>query len=456
MASTMENTATTSKRLSGMPGFLVVFIGQLISMVATQMTGFATTLWIYQHTNSATALGLGHVFFIVPFLVISPISGVMVDRYNRKVMMMISDVGAGLATTFLLLMQAGGGLQLWHLYAANIAFGLVNAFQWPAYSAAISVMVPKKQYGRANGLMSLIDAGPGVISPLLAAALIGFIKLEGILTIDIITYGFALLTLAIVFIPQPKQSIEGQQAKSNFWKESIFGFKYIFQRPGLLGLLLVFMSTNLFSGMAFTLFAPAILAHTGNNSAMMGTVQSAASIAAVVGALAMSAWGGFKKRVNGVIWGIFCSGLLGFTLFGFGHSLAIWIPGAMLMAVFGPLTGGSSQAIWQSKVSPDLQGRVFTARRLIAWITQPIAPLIAGPLADYVLEPAMKNQTTLSSLFGRWFGTGAGAGMGMIITLCGLATVLIALAGNSFRSIRDVETLIPDHDQAAVLQGTPL
>jgi MFS transporter, DHA3 family, macrolide efflux protein len=442
----LETTSTKTKRPAGMTGFSIVFAGQLISMIATQMTGFALTLWIYQSTSSATALGLAQVFFIVPFLIISPIAGVMVDRYNRKMMMMVSDIGAGVVTTVILVLQVTGGLQLWHLYAANMAYGLVNAFQWPAYSAAITTMVSKEQYGRANGMMSLIDAGPGVIAPLLAAALIGFIKLTGILAIDIVTYGIAILSLVIVFVPQPRQTAEGQQAKSNIWRESLFGFKYIFLRPGLLGLLVVFMCTNLFNGMAFTLFAPEILSRTGNNSVMMGTVQSAASIAAVLGAIIMSAWGGFKHRVNGVIWGIFCSGLLGFTFFGFGHSLAIWIPAAMLMAIFGPLTGGSSQAIWQSKVAPDLQGRVFSARRLIAWITQPIAPMIAGPLADYVLEPAMKTHTGLSAVFGGVFGIGPGAGMGLLITMCGIGTTLVALAANFYRPIREVETILPDHD----------
>ncbi len=433
------------KRPAGMAGFTVVFIGQLISVIATQMTGFALTLWIYKQTSSATALGLAQTFFIVPFLVISPIAGAMVDRYNRKLMMMISDIGAGLIMTVVLILQAQGMLQLWHLYAANAAIGLVNAFQWPAYSAAITTMVGKEQLGRANGMMSLIDAGPGVIAPVLAGALIGIIQLTGILLIDVVTYGIAILSLAIIFVPQPKRTEEGEKAKSNIWKESMFGFKYIFARRGLLGLLCIFLVGNLFSGIAMTLFAPEILARTGNNSVAMGTVQSTAAIAAVAGGLIMSAWGGFKRRINGVVWGWAISSLFGMTLFGFGRGLAIWIPTAMFMTVFGALINGSSQAIWQSKVESDLQGRVFASRRLIAWITQPITPIIAGTLADYVLEPAMKTQNAFSSIFGPFFGTGPGAGMGLLITLCGIGCVLVAVVGYSIPVIRNVEDSVPDH-----------
>jgi MFS family permease len=441
----MQTSFPSQKRPAGMTGFTVVFVGQLVSVIATQMTGFALTLWIYGKTNSATALGLAQVFFIVPFLIISPIAGAMVDRYDRKLMMMVSDIGAGLAVTVLLVLQSSGTMQLWHLYAMNAAIGLVNAFQWPAYSAAITTMVSKEQYGRANGMMSLIDAGPGVIAPLLGAALIGIIKLSGILVIDAVTYGIAILSLAIVFVPQPVRSAEGEKAKSNIWKESLFGFKYIFARRGLLGLLSIFLVGNLFSGIAGTLFAPAILARTGNNSAMMGTVQSTAAIAAVAGGLIMSAWGGFKTRIKGVVWGWFLSSLFGMMLFGFGRGLAVWIPTAMFMTVFGALINGSSQAIWQAKVEPDVQGRVFASRRLIAWITQPITPIIAGTLADYVLEPAMKTQSALSNIFGPLFGVGPGAGMGLLISLCGAGAVLTAIVGYSLPVIRNVEDSVPDH-----------
>jgi MFS transporter, DHA3 family, macrolide efflux protein len=442
------------KQPGGLTGFTIVFVGQLISVIATQMTDFAITLWIYKQTSSAMALGLGQVFYMVPFLIITPLAGALVDRYNRKLMMMISDIGAGMAMIAILVIQASGQLQIWHLYVALVLIGLVGAFQWPAYSAAITTMVSKEQYGRANGMMSLIDAGPGVVAPLLAGVLIVFIKLTGILFIDVVTYGIAILSLAVVFVPQPVRTEEGQKAKGNLWKESIFGFKYIFARPSLIGLLTVFLFGNLFFGIAGTLLAPIILARSGNNSVMMGTVQSAGAIAAVLGAVALSAWGGFKRRIHGVVLGYVLSALFGITLFGFGRDLTVWIPTMMLWNVFVPLINGSSQGIWQSKVAQDVQGRVFASRRLIAMLTEPIAPLIAGSLADYVLEPAMKAQTELSHLFGPWFGTGPGAGMGLLISLCGLGGVMSGLIGYIFPTIRNLEKLLPDHDQpAAVVQS---
>jgi DHA3 family macrolide efflux protein-like MFS transporter len=112
-----------------------------------------------------------------------------------------------------------------------------------------------------------------------------------------------------------------------------------------------------------------------------------------------------------------------------------------------PLINTSNQAIWQSKVAPDVQGRVFSARRLIAWFTNPISPIIAGTLADFVLEPAMKSQTGLAHIFGGVFGTGPGAGMGLLLFFAGLGSALVGLAGYFVRPIRNVEMILPDHDQ---------
>ena len=382
----MENK---TNRPSGMFGFSLVWLGQIVSVLATSMTTFALTIWVFEKTGSATALALVQVFFITPFLLITPIAGVMVDRHNRKLMMMVSDLAAGLATIAILVLQAFGVLEVWHLYAAAIFQGLGNAFQWPAFSATISTMLPKEQYGRANGMMSLVQMGPGVIAPMMAGGLLPIIGLTGILSLDVVTFILAILVLLFVHIPQPPRTEEGAQAQGHILQEAVFGFRYIFARPSLLGLQLVFFFGNLCMGIAFTAIAPMVLLRTGNDSVSLGAVLSAGAIGGVVGGVVMSFWGGFKRRVHGVLAGWIISSLF-FSLVGVGTWLPLWVVASALTSLFGPLIDGSNQAIWQSKVAPDLQGRVFSARLLIAWITNPISPLIAGLLGDYVLEPAMR------------------------------------------------------------------
>ncbi len=430
---------------TGMFGFTLVWLGQIVSVLSTQMTTFALTIWVFEKTGSATALALVQVFFITPLLLVTPVAGVMVDRHNRKMMMMVSDLAAGLTTVAILVLQFLGVLEVWHLYVAAVFQGLGNAFQWPAYSATISTMIPKEQYGRANGMMSLVQMGPGIFAPMLAGALFPIIGLAGILSADVVTFLIAILVLALVHIPQPVRSKEGEQASGHILQEALFGFRYIFSRPGLLGLQLVFFFGNLCTGIAFTAVAPMVLLRTNNNSVSLGWVLAAGAIGGVAGGVLMSAWGGFKRRVHGVLagWIVFSAF---FALVGVGTWIPLWVGAMALSSLFGPVIDGSNQAIWQSKVAPDLQGRVFSARMLIAWITNPISPLIAGLLGDYMLEPAMRASGEFSSLFGWIAPIGPGAGMGVLVFFGGLGGILAGLTGYFVHHIRDVETVLPDHD----------
>ena len=193
--------------------------------------------------------------------------------------------------------------------------------------------------------------------------------------------------------------------------------------------------------------APMILARTNSNEILFGTIQSIMAVGGLTGGIIMSAWGGFKRRVHGVLMGWIIISLFGMTLMGIGRGLVVWIVAAVFVTIPNALINTSNQAIWQAKVAPDLQGRVFSARRLIAWFTQPISPLIAGALADFVLEPRMVEGGSLSGVFGWLVGTGAGAGMGLLFVFAGLAAGLVGISGYFFPAIRNAEDILPDHDQ---------
>ena len=449
MESTSRSSSSNmqeSKRPSGMFGFVIVWIGQLISLLGTNMSAFALTIWAYELTGSATALALVGFFFVTPMLIISPLAGAIVDRSNRKLMMMVSDLASGLATIAVLILYTSGRLEIWQLYITGAIQGVFQAFQWPAYSAAITTMLPKEQYGRANGLLSLAESGSNIFSPLLAGALLGVIGLVGILSLDIFSFVFAIGALLVVRIPQPRITEEGRKGQGSLLKESAYGFSYILERPSLLGLQIVFLLGNFFHSIPFAILAPLILASTGNNEISYATVTSAGAIGAVVGGVAMSAWGGPKKRVNGVLTGWILNSLLGLVLLGIGRSLPAWVAASFMGAFFIPIINGSNQAIWQAKVAPDVQGRVFSIRRLIAWFVTPISLLIAGPLADRAFEPAMKTGGVLSATFAWLVGNNPGAGMALIFILCGLLATGVGISGYLVPVIRDAETLLPDQD----------
>lgn len=436
------------KRPAGMVAFMIIWFGQMVSLIGTTMTGFGQTIWAYDQTGQATALAMLGFFFVTPMVIMSPVAGALVDRANRKLMMMISDLAAGLTTIAVLALYATGNLQIWHLYVTAVITGTFQTFQWPAFSAAISLMLPKEQYGRANGLMGLAESGANVFAPMLAGAMLAVIGFGGILIIDIVTFAFAVGTLLFVHIPQPEQSEAGRQAQGSLWQESLYGFRYILKRPSLLGLQLIFTVGNWFSSLSFILLPAMILARTDSNELVLASVNSVGAVGGIIGGLVMSAWGGPKRRVLGVMGGWMAASLLGETLLGIGQSLPVWLVASFVTMFFIPVINASNQAIWQAKTEPDVQGRVFSTRRLIAMLVTPLAMLVAGPLADRAAEPAMQADGRLADTFGWLVGTGPGAGMALILVFCGLGAALTGLSGLLIRPIREVETILPDHDTA--------
>jgi MFS family permease len=219
-----------------------------------------------------------------------------------------------------------------------------------------------------------------------------------------------------------------------------------------MGLLLFFLTLNFVGGMAWPVFAPFILERTGKSSAALGAAQSAWAIGAMVGSLLVSVWGGFKRRMTSILLGEILNAILGMILFGLGGNLLFWMIAAGLGAIFMPFVNGASQAIWQAKVAPDVQGRVFATRRLIAWLMDPLTPVIAGALADYVTEPAMKSQTGLARALGTLVGNEPGSGMALQFVLAGLVYLAIIVIVYLFiPAVRNLEDRLPDHDQMAKL-----
>ncbi|MCW4038196.1 MAG: MFS transporter [Candidatus Bathyarchaeota archaeon] len=434
----------TLARPTGFRGFTVVWFGQVISLLGTGMTRFAITIWAWQITGQATALALVSFFSFVPAIIVSPLAGALVDRWNRKLTMMLSDLGAVLSTTIVLLLFSTGNLQIWHLYITGAFTGFFHAFQFPAYSAAITTMVSQKQYGRASGMRSMAQFGTQIFAPMLAAISLNLIGLQGILVIDLATFLIAIGTLILIHIPRPSVSEEGRRSKGSLWTESVYGFRYIIQRRSLLGLQLVFFSLNLVVSFATTVFTPMVMARTGNNTTILGIIQSTLGVGGLVGGVVLSIWGGPKRKIHGVLTGMILT-MVGMVGFGVGDHPYAWAAAGFFAMFFVPILNGSNQAIWQIKVAPDLQGRVFATRSLISQISAPVSILLSGPLADYVFEPAMMPGGQLTSVLGGLIGTGPGAGMKSMFFIAGILGILVGLSGYLFPIVRNIEDILPDY-----------
>jgi MFS family permease len=429
------------KMAKGMKTFLMIWSGQLVSMTGTAMTRFALLTWVYQQTGEATALALLGFFSFILYVVFSPIAGVVVDRWDRRTVMLVSDLSAGLMTIGILGLYLTDGLQIWHLYLAEALTGAFEAFQVPAYNAAITTVVPERQYSRANGLHSLAYSASQVIAPFLAGTLLVVVGLTGVMLVDIATFLIAMFTLLSVRIPRPAATEAGQKAsQGKLWQEVRFGFRYIFARSGLCYLMIIFMGINFAASLTYFGVLPAmILARSGNDELVLASVQSVLGLAGVIGGVWISAWGGPKRRIHGVLLGAAISFLFGDLLFGIGQSLPVWIGAGFAAAAIIPLIVTSDRTIWQLKVEPDVQGRVFAVKGMLQQSLKPVGYLLTGPLADRLFEPAMMPGGALAPVFGGLVGTGPGAGMGLMFICTALMGTAISLSGYLVPAVRRLD-----------------
>ncbi len=441
------------KHLSGgMRSFFIIWIGQLVSLVGSQLTGFALGVYVYDMTHSVMYLALTQIASQAPYILLSPIAGVLADRLNRRTAMIISDFGAGISVAICAILYFTGVLAPWMVIPINLLMATFNSLMWPSYTSAVTLLVSKKQYGRANGFVQLGEAIPQIIGPALAGVLYVTVKLGNMAALDFVSYLFAVvLMLLFVRIPNPPQTEDGQKGKGSFWKEMRFGWDYIVARKPLVALLTFFVSINFLSGIMGPLIVPYILDTW--DASTLGYVTTIMGVGALVGTLIMSAWGGGKRKIftllaAGIVSGIFIALV---TVRASIPLLVVCGFGAMLT---NPFMNACSQAIWQSKVAPDVQGRVFAVRRAIAWSVNIAAPLLAAPLADKVFKPGMAEGGALAGIFGPIFGVGADRGVAVLISLTGLFTVVASIIALIAPRSRRVELDLPDHVLAAEPDAT--
>lgn len=430
--------------------FWIIWGGQFISMLGSGLTNFGLGVWIYEQTGQATPFALTALFSTLPGLLLLPVGGAIADRYNRRLMMILADTGAAIMTAFMALLLFSGKLEVWHIYVLAGLSSVFSAFQEPAYTSSIAMLVPKPQLARASGIMQMGQAITGILTPILAAVLYALIQLRGVMLIDFASYFFAVGALLLVKIPQPKRDDHAGSGKTTLFADAAFGWNYIRKLPGLFAILIYFASVNFFLSLSGVLSGPLVLSY--GTSTDLGIVQMAASTALLVGSLLMSVWGGPKTKKVPALIGFIALAATGLMIGGLRANTWVISLGRIVMLAFIPFAAALSQAVWQVKIPANLQGRVFSIRSMIASSMTPIAFLASGLLADHVFEPLMAQNGALANTFaGTVLGTGPGRGIGLIFVVCCLFLWIESIIAISIPRIRNLETDIPD----AIIEGEP-
>lgn len=428
----------------GMRVFILIWFGQLVSIIGSSLTDFALGIWVYQRTGSITQFTLIIISGSLPLIVISPLAGVLADRWNRRWVMILSDSGAALATVAIALLIATNRIEIWHIYLATAISSTFCALQWPAYTAATTLLVPKQHLSRASGMMQLAGSTTQLISPVLGGVLLGIIHIEGIILLDFATFFVSLITLFLVRFPEintVKTYDTKQVGRNSLLREVTSGWTYITEREGLLGLLIFMVTNNFFFSIFSVLLTPFILSITSTN--ILGIIVSIGGIGSVASSLLISTWGGSQQLMYS-LFGFQLLGGLCILFMGLYTSIPLLTLSMFLFSFGLPIIYGCNQVIWQRKVPPDLQGRAFAVRSLIGSLFRLVAYLVSGPLVEKIFQPLMISNSPIAVSIGKIIGTGTQAGMSLIFIVVGSCTMLTTIAAYQYPPLRLVQNELPD------------
>jgi len=422
--------------------FGLVWFGQLVSLVGSSLTSFALGVTILQSTGSTTRFSLLSFFVFAPIFALSPFAGAFVDRRDRRLVMLFSDLGGGIGSLLIWLLYTAGQTGRWHVetwyFYVPVALGsAAGAFRWPAYQASTTLLVPKQHLGRANGLIDLALGAGQVAAPVMAGALVGRIGLQGILILDLGSFLFCVVLLLWVRFP-PHQRVGDRKS---LLRDVAYGWSYIRSRPGLFWLMFFLASVNLVMSLVAVLITPLVLSFSTVTS--LGLVLSLGGAGMLSGGVLMGIWGGGHRRMRTVVAFQFLGGLV-LLLGGAPPTVGLIAVAASVFLFTIPFSTSTVQTIWQRKVPPGLQGRVFAVRRMVVLSAAPLATLLAGPLADRLFEPWLAPGGPLAGSVGRLVGTGPGRGIGLIFALLGLLFLGIAVAVRLSARVWNVEAELPD------------
>lgn len=426
--------------------FYILLITQTFSFIGSQMTAFAVGIWVYEQTGNVTPLTIAATFAVLPAIFTTGFAGVITDRWDRRYLMMIADLGQALATLFLLVSIATDSFQLWHLYLVSAVEAIFGSFQFPAFMASVTMLIPDEHRDRANALQQLTGPMSGIIAPIIAAVILSAVKVTGVMAIDLITFLVAVGVVLTVHIPRPAETAEGAAAKKeSVWKEMAVGIQYLWSKRTLFFFAIYGALINYPMRIIMILVTPYILSRTGSE-VWLGTLSGVMSTGALIGGVIFSVRGGFKSRVKTMSAAMIMLGIF-ITLYGFGRTpillgLAVFI--AMLPI---PAVDASLFSLLQVKIPPDLQGRVFSVIFQIVMLLRPAAFITAGLLADNVFEPAVG--TSDWEIFAPFVGNEAGAGMGLLIALSGISIVVMTTIFYAIPAMRHLEENLPNYEAIA-------
>lgn len=382
----MNATNQIREESGSMRPFFAIWTGQVFSLLGSELVQFALVWWLTTTTGSATVLALATMMAVLPRIFVSPVAGALVDRWNRRLVMMVADGLSALTVIVLAVLFAFDAVQVWHIYVVMFVRAACGAFHWPAMQASTTLMVPEKHLARVAGLNQALQGMGAIAAPPLGALLLQVLPMQGVLAVDVVTAALAIAPLFFVFVPQPKRTADKDETgRVSLVADLREALRFLRDKPGILVVIAIAVLVNFLIFPGLSLQPLLVTEHFGGGALQLAWLQSAFGIGMVAGGITLSVWGGFKRRSLTGLLALALNGV-GITVVGVapadGFPLAV---GAMFFAWFmNPIANGAFFAVLQIIVPEEMQGRVFTLLQSAAGAMIPLALGIAGPLADVV------------------------------------------------------------------------
>lgn len=416
--------------------FLVFWASQTVSQLGSAMTSFALIIWAYKQTGSALTVSLLAFFSYLPYILVSAVSGTVVDRCKKKSILLLADCGAAACTGLTVLLFLSGTLQVWHVYAVNAVIGAMNAFQSPAAFVAVGLMVPENKLSTASGLNSFSASLLGVVAPVLASSLISLKGLGAVLLLDLCSFAFAFFVLC-AFIRIPEQRAASSHSGGNFLSDAAEGFRFLLSNRGLLYLILSMAVMNFFSRLTYENILPAmILARSAGSDRTLGLVSAVLGAGGIIGGLLVSLFKLPRDTVKTIYLAAWFSFTAGDLLMGLSRGPLLWCVAGLAASIPLPFIEAAQNVIMYGSIPKPLQGRVFAARNALQYCAIPLGILLGGLLADKVFEPLMRSGSSLTTVLGQLVGTGEGSGMAAMFLCTGVLGGLASIAWYSTKGIK--------------------
>ncbi|MBC6477188.1 MAG: MFS transporter [Hormoscilla sp. GM7CHS1pb] len=427
------------KVIQDMRLFLFIWGGQLFAATGSAITSFSMNVWVYERTESAIQFALISVFATLPFVLLAPVVGIVTDRWNRRWIMVISDLCATLGIFALALLVLYSQLAIWHIYLFNALEGTCAAFQSTALYASISLLVSKQDRSRANGLMSFLIGMARILGPLLGAVFLDWINVQGVLFLQLVCLVIGILPLLVIAFPEMKT--EESAIESSLMADLISGLKYLKTYPGLIGLLLISSFTFFQMGSINVITTPLVITVASHD--ILGRILSCFGAGTIIGSLAIAFLGSPERYMKAIYSCTIVNGML-LVFAGWSSSLVVFTISVTLFTLIRPVLYTFTQTLLQNKVDPSFQGRVFSLKSALDAIAVPAGFVIVGPLAEKVFEPMMMSDSLWANRIGTFIGMGVGRGMGLLLILLGAMSLLVTLFASWYPRLRLLETELPD------------